>query len=228
MSDRVLKVALYSIGSTLLILIITIPLIAMLWISGIQYHSRWNILFFIAMITIFDLLAEYIGRMAVDGFATLFSWTSKKRLLLMITEGPTDEEFYKKVIEIVRKKNNCSKFNFDEIKYMCSNGIGNMHKNMLSKFKFELCEDKEYGNYEKIVCFCYDKDVFKQNNTNPPINRTKMKEYFEKYGANKIIEIIADNMIEDFFLLDIEGIKKYLKVKKNYVEKDGDITIKLK
>ena len=81
MSDRVLKVALYSIGSTLLILIITIPLIAMLWISGIQYHSRWNILFFIAMITIFDLLAEYIGRMAVDGFATLFSWTSKKRLL---------------------------------------------------------------------------------------------------------------------------------------------------
>lgn len=141
---------------------------------------------------------------------------SKKRLLLMITEGPTDEEFYKKVIEIVRKKNNCSKFNFDEIKYMCSNGIGNMHKNMLSKFKFELCEDKEYGNYEKIVCFCYDKDVFKQNNTNPPINRTKMKEDFEKYGANKIIEIIADNMIEDFFLLDIEGIKKYLKVKKNY------------
>ena len=75
MSDRVLKVALYSIGSTLLILIITIPLIAMLWISGIQYHSRWNILFFIAMITIFDLLAEYIGRMTVDGFATLFSWT---------------------------------------------------------------------------------------------------------------------------------------------------------
>ena len=141
---------------------------------------------------------------------------SKKRLLLMITEGPTDEEFYKKVIEIVRKKNNCSKFNFDEIKYMCSNGIGNMHKNMLSKFKFELCEDKEYGNYEKIVCFCYDKDVFKQNNTNPPINRTKMKEDFEKYGANKIIEIIANNMIEDFFLLDIEGIKKYLKVKKNY------------
>ena len=126
---------------------------------------------------------------------------SKKRLLLMITEGPTDEEFYKKVIDIVRKKNNCSKFNFDEIKYMCSNGIGNMHKNMLSKFKFELCDDK---------------DVFKQNNTNPPINRTKMKEDFEKYGANKIIEIIADNMIEDFFLLDIEGIKKYLKVKKNY------------
>ncbi|CUN86440.1 hypothetical protein J0J80_01290 [Turicibacter bilis] len=81
MSDRVLKVALYSIGSTLLLLIITIPLIAMLWISGIQYHSRWNILLFIAMITIFDLLAEYIGRMAVDGFASLFSWPSKKRLL---------------------------------------------------------------------------------------------------------------------------------------------------
>lgn len=81
MSERVLKVALYSIGSALLLLIITIPLIAMLWISGIQYHSRWNILFFIAMITILDLLAEYIGKMAVEGFSTLFSWTGKKRLL---------------------------------------------------------------------------------------------------------------------------------------------------
>lgn len=81
MSERVLKIALYSIGSALLLLIITIPLIAMLWISGIQYHSRWNILFFIAMITILDLLAEYIGKMAVDGFATLFAWTDKKRLL---------------------------------------------------------------------------------------------------------------------------------------------------
>ena len=77
MSDRVLKVALYSIGSTLLILIITIPLIAMLWISGIQYHSRWNILFFIAMITIFDLLAEYIGRMAIDGFASFHGQVKK-------------------------------------------------------------------------------------------------------------------------------------------------------
>ncbi len=80
MSNRVLKVALYSIGSAFLLLIITLPLIGMLWVSGIQYHSRWNVLLFIVIITILDLAAEYLGKIVVDGFSHLFEWSTKKTL----------------------------------------------------------------------------------------------------------------------------------------------------
>lgn len=53
----------------------------MLWVSGIQYHSRWNVLLFIAIITILDLAAEYLGKIVVDGFSHLFAWSTKKTLV---------------------------------------------------------------------------------------------------------------------------------------------------
>ena len=78
MSQRLLKVALFSLGSTLLLLIITLPLIAMLYLSGIQYHSRWQ---FILIIAAIDLIAEYVGKMVVEGFTYLCSWNSRISLI---------------------------------------------------------------------------------------------------------------------------------------------------
>lgn len=132
----------------------------------------------------------------------------------MITEGPTDEEFYKKVLNTIKIVNNGKRFGFDEIKFFCSSGIGNMHKKMLSKFKIEIVPNFE--GYDKIVCFCYDKDVFNLNKSNPPINREQMFSDFLEAGATKIIKIEADNMIEDFILMDIDGVKKFLKLPKAY------------
>ena len=43
-----------------------------------------------------------------------------------------------------------------------------------------------------------------------------MKKEFLAAGADKIIEIVAKNTIEDFFLYDIEGVINYLKLPKNY------------
>lgn len=137
----------------------------------------------------------------------------RKRILTIITEGETDEEFYKKIISEIKKINDNQKFDFTEIKHICSKSITKMHKKMLCKFKSEVCIPKYY-DYEKVVCFCYDNDVF-EFNQNPPINRKKMKSDFEILGA-KVIEIIAKNTIEDFFLYDIDGVKKYLKLPNNY------------
>lgn len=138
-----------------------------------------------------------------------------KRLLLIITEGPTETEFYKQILNKIREVNKLSKFNFDKIDYFCASGIAKMSTKMFSKFKKEYCID-EYVEYEKIVCFCYDNDVFKRKKENPPIDRKKMESDFKQAGADRIINIIADDMIEDFFLYDIVGIKKYLKLKKSY------------
>lgn len=152
---------------------------------------------------------------------------NKKRILIIITEGETDEEFYKKIIDEIKKVNGNTYFNFSEIKHICSKSITKMHKKMLGKFKNVVCCSK-YADYEKVVCFCYDNDVF-EFNQNPPINRTKMEKDFIIAGANKIIEIVAKNTIEDFFLYDIDGIKKYLKLPKSYKvakKKNGLETLK--
>ena len=101
---------------------------------------------------------------------------SKKRILVIITEGETDEEFYKKIIDEIKKVNGNKIFDFSEIKHICSKSITKMHKKMLGKFKNEVCCSK-YNDYEKVVCFCYDNDVF-EFNQNPPINRPKMKKEF--------------------------------------------------
>lgn len=44
----------------------------------------------------------------------------------------------------------------------------------------------------------------------------KMINDFYEAGADKIIEIIADDCIECFFLKDIEGVKKFLKLGAKY------------
>ena len=38
-------------------------------------------------------------------------------------------------------------------------------------------------------------------------------------GADRIIKIIANRCIEDFFLLDIEGIRRYLRLARNQIPK---------
>ena len=81
MSDRVLKVACFSLWSALILLIITIPLIAMLWISGIKYTSRFDVILFIIFITLLDIIAEIITEIVVVGFSHHFLWTKKKTLI---------------------------------------------------------------------------------------------------------------------------------------------------
>ena len=63
---------------------------------------------------------------------------SKKRILVIITEGETDEEFYKNIIDEIKKVNDNKIFNFSEIKHICSKSITKMHKKMLGRFKNEV------------------------------------------------------------------------------------------
>jgi hypothetical protein len=50
---------------------------------------------------------------------------SKQRLLVIVTEGPTDEEFYRKVLSEIKQNNDGVKFSFDSIKFICAYGICN-------------------------------------------------------------------------------------------------------
>ena len=59
---------------------------------------------------------------------------------------------------------------------------------MLSKFKNNYCT-KEYDNYERVVCLCYDLDVFKYSQK-PPVNRKELEKALLKVGAHKVIKIV--------------------------------------
>ena len=81
----------------------------------------------------------------------------------------------------INENKNC---NFSEIKHIPSKSITKLHKKMLGKFKMEICCLK-YKDYEKVVCFCYDNDVFELNQ-NPPINRPLMRKEFKAEDANRV------------------------------------------
>lgn len=79
----------------------------------------------------------------------------------------------------------------------------------------------EYQDYEKIICLCYDYDVFRdEHGPKPPINREKVESQLHQLGADKIIKIIANPCIEDFFLIDLESIRKYLRLPESKVPKN--------
>lgn len=135
-----------------------------------------------------------------------------KKCMVIYTEGETDEEFYNKVLNNIKNKISDKKFKVDVLKRFCITGIAKFQKKLLNKFKKEIV--KNYSkDYEIIVVLCYDTDVF-EFGTYPPINRKKLETELKDNGASRVIHIKANRTIEDFFMYDIDGIVKFLKIRK--------------
>lgn len=132
--------------------------------------------------------------------------------MVIYTEGETDDEFYKKVLSSIKNKIPEKKFKVDALESSCITGISKFQNKLLNKFDKEIV--KKYSKtHNLIVVLCYDVDVF-EFGIHPPINRSKLEEDLINYGACKVIHIKAKNTIEDFFAYDIDGIIKFLKIKK--------------
>ena len=143
------------------------------------------------------------------------TWNMIKKVMLIVTEGETDEEFYKKLLEHIRTKMHLNKFPFDKINFVCARGIGNMQQKIVNVIERRLFSLEDMIDAEKTVILCYDYDVF-EHGQHPPIDRQKLEDDIKKLGDCKIIKIVANRMIEDFFLHDFENIRKFLRLKKNY------------
>lgn len=135
--------------------------------------------------------------------------------MLIVTEGETDLEFYKKVLEKFKLKYNKSKFPFDNIDFVCAKGIGNLQSKIINVIKRRLFNTQDYVDAKKTIILCYDKDVFEYSQ-NPPIDREQLISEIKSLGECNIIRIEANRMIEDFFLHDYDGIRKYLRLKQTY------------
>ena len=133
--------------------------------------------------------------------------SSKKRCIIIYTEGETEYEFYNALLEEIKKEYNLSKFDVDKIVKQCLKGITKFDKKLLKRFESDV--KTKYKEYDLIVYLCYDADVF-DFNVKPPVNWKKVDLNLKKLGAKKVYHIRAERCIEDIFLIDIAGICKYL------------------
>ena len=126
------------------------------------------------------------------------------RIIAVFVEGATEVEFYKALIENLRKCHENAllcKFEFKNLR-----GIGN--------FKLDAGRQldalrKKHPNDEIYVFLCVDTDAF-EFSKNPPVNLENVKKSLINKKANKVFVIKAKRSIEDWFMCDFEGIIRYL------------------
>lgn len=142
------------------------------------------------------------------------------KCLVFILEGDTEKEFYKYLVQYIKKKHQVTKFS-TQIEYLVVKGVGCFKK--IAGRKFEKDVKKKYGSdCEYTVVLCRDTDVFELS-PKPPVKWKDVKKDFLEKGASRVIDVKAKHSIEDWFLYDLDGIAKFLKVEtpKNLKGKNG-------
>lgn len=145
---------------------------------------------------------------------------SNRKIVFIVTEGETDDLFYKKVLDVLKSKIPEGKFCADRIESICVKGFGNFDNKLITKYinsletfykDFHIEKRKKSDNVEVDVFLCYDEDVF-IGRKKPPINWKDIEKKLYKNNATNVFHIKANKTIEDFILLDFEGVLNYLRL----------------
>lgn len=147
------------------------------------------------------------------------------KCLVLFVEGDTEVEFYKRVIANARQKRTDGRF---DINIECKNvkGVGGFKNIALRKFIKEI--KPRYGDEcEFSVALCRDTDIFELS-PKPPIKWSEVESAFYANGVQNVIHIRAKHSIEDWFLLDADGIISFLGLPKKTKVSGGNGCDKLK
>ena len=134
------------------------------------------------------------------------------KCLVLFVEGDTEVEFYKKVVANARKLHPMGRFDTN-IDYRNVGGVGGFKSIALRKFKKQIKPNYE-EDCEFTIVLCSDTDVF-DFSPKPPIKWDEVKKELMDNGASEIIHVQAKRSIEDWFLYDLEGILRFLRLGKN-------------
>jgi hypothetical protein len=127
------------------------------------------------------------------------------KAVILFVEGDTEEDFYKKIVQIMRERlGNRLKCHI-EVKNV--KGIGNYSSKVPRTFQKQVIP--KYPSMEYEVFLCFDTDVFDLA-AKPPVNLPKLRRALFAAGANKVNNIKAKLSIEDWFLYDKEGVLAFL------------------
>lgn len=126
----------------------------------------------------------------------------------MFVEGATEEVFYREVIKYIEEKKH--KVITTNVEYRNVEGVFNIPRKAVNIFLKQIKRD--YGpECEYSVALCFDTDVVEDENE-PDINWTELKKNLKSAGASKVLFLKAKHSIEDWFLIDLEGILIMLKL----------------
>lgn len=135
--------------------------------------------------------------------------TKTKTILILFVEGDTEVEFYKKLVSLLRKKSGQASCHI-EIKNV--KGIDNYQNKVCRIFEKRIKID--YPDYKYIIALCYDTDVFEYSRK-PSVDWNKVTKLLKEKGADQIQQVCANKSIEDWFLLDKDGLRKFLNIPTN-------------
>ncbi len=110
---------------------------------------------------------------------------------------------------MIKKNKNIKKFNVDKIIKKTLKGISKFDKKLINKFRFDILP--KYSDYDITIFLCYDTDVF-EDCQKPVVNWQKVERELLNCGVKKVSHIKAEKCIEDIFLLDMQGICRYLNI----------------
>ncbi len=135
----------------------------------------------------------------------------KQLLTLIFNEGDKEVDFYNKLIEHLRQKMG-GKLKC-EIKVHNLKGVGHYQSKAQRIFEKRIKVDYPENQYTYKIFLCYDTDVFKFAKK-PPVDWNKVIKALKVLGAEAVYQVKAEFSIEDWILMDLEGLRTFLKIPK--------------
>lgn len=132
-------------------------------------------------------------------------------VVTIFVEGDTEVDFYKKLVAYLREKNGGRLHCKVDVKNV--KGVGKYQNKVCRIFEKAVKPQNEGCTYN--VLLCYDSDVF-EFSRKPPVDWDAVTKALYEKGANDVRLVKAVTSIEDWFLYDTEGLRKFLKLPRKF------------
>ena len=138
----------------------------------------------------------------------LYKTNMADKIIVLFVEGYSEEKFYSLLCQqIQQEKGTRNKIIIKNLK-----GIGNYENKAHAKLKHEVLN--RFDPSDVVVFLCYDTDVFDiPFQQKPPVNWKIVEKKIKGLQVTRVFHIKASKSIEDWFLLDINSLCGFLKIK---------------
>jgi len=141
------------------------------------------------------------------------------RGLVIFTEGETEIVFYKRLVEFIKATNKDRKV-VEHVLYKNMGGVSRFGSKPARVLRYKV--QPEHKGLSFSVALAYDTDAFDQYRRKPPVDWKQAKRDLREAGVKSIVEVPAKSSIEDWFLLDFDGVKKHLGLESDTKMPPGD------
>lgn len=136
---------------------------------------------------------------------------TNNNIVVLFVEGETDKLFYERLVRELREEKQ-EKFRRDiEIIIKNVKGVGQYKRKVARVIKSEIKRDNPHCHCCAILC--HDTDVF-EFSSKPPFKWSEVVAELKKSGVDKVKFVRASHSIEDWLLIDGDGVLDFLKLSK--------------